>query len=63
MKNKKNSGSKTTKYVRIDNSTWIETDIWVPDDVARMQFLQKIELTKPTPYSGLLRPGDFAFNT
>jgi len=35
------------KYVRIDNSTWIEADVWVPDEVARMQFLQKMQLTRP----------------
>jgi hypothetical protein len=52
MKNKRNSGSKTTKFVRVDNSTWIETDIWVPDEVARIQFLQKVQLTKPVNYSG-----------
>jgi len=54
MKNKRNSGSKTTKFVRVDNSTWIETDIWVPDEVARIQFLQKVQLTKPVPYGGQL---------
>jgi hypothetical protein len=47
MKRKKPSNSKTTKFVRIDNSTWIEADIWVPDEVARIQFLQKMQLTKP----------------
>jgi len=47
MKNKKYNNSKDIKFVRIDNSTWIETDIWVPDEVARLQFLQKIRLIKP----------------
>jgi len=53
MKSKRYN-SKSTKFVRIDNSTWIEADIWIPDEVARMQFLQKIQLTRPTPYSGQL---------
>lgn len=57
MKNKRNNHSKNTKFVRIDNSTWIEAAIWVPDEVARMQFLQKIALTRPSPYAGQLRDG------
>lgn len=52
MKSKKTSNSKTTKFVRIDNSTWIEADIWVPDEVARIQFLQKMQLTKPGALAG-----------
>jgi|GEM_PF-1018533 len=60
MKNKRNAGAKTTKFVRVDNSTWIETDIWVPDDVARIQFLQKVQLTKPVPYSGKTGNDSFA---
>lgn len=55
MKNKRYAHSKNTKFVRVDNSTWIEADIWVPDEVARMQFLQKIQLTKPGAYSGQLK--------
>lgn len=47
MKARRYKNSKNTKYVRIDNSTWIEADVWVPDEVARMQFLQKMQLTKP----------------
>jgi hypothetical protein len=55
MKNKKYTNSKNTKFVRINNSTWIEADAWIPDEVARMQFLQKMELTKPSPYSGRIK--------
>jgi len=47
MKARRYKNSKNTKYVRIDNSTWIEADVWVPDEVARMQFLQKMQMTKP----------------
>jgi len=47
MKARKYTNSKNTKFVRIDNSTWIEADVWIPDEVARMQFLQKMQLTKP----------------
>ncbi|NLJ42635.1 MAG: hypothetical protein GX431_03190 [Bacteroidales bacterium] len=59
MKNKRNTGAKTTKFVRVDNSTWIETDIWVPDEVARIQFLQKVQLTKPGTFSGQPGNGNF----
>jgi hypothetical protein len=52
MKTRKYSNSKNTKFVRVDNSTWIEADVWIPDEVARMQFLQKLHLTKPGPYIG-----------
>jgi len=52
MKNKKTISSKKTKFVRINNSTWIEADAWIPDEVARLQFLQKMELTKPGQHSG-----------
>jgi hypothetical protein len=52
MKNKKYTNSKNTKFVRINNSTWIEADAWIPDEVARLQFLQKLELTKPIQHSG-----------
>jgi len=47
MKARRYKNSKNTKFVRIDNSTWIEANVWVPDEVARMQFLQKMQLTKP----------------
>jgi hypothetical protein len=60
MKTRKHNGHRTTKFVRIDNSTWIEADIWIPDEVARIQFLQKIQLTKPAPYSGQLKTDSFA---
>ncbi len=56
MKNRKNIKSKKdTKYVRINNSTWVEADTWIPDDVVRFQFLQKAELSKPTSYLGQLK--------
>jgi len=51
MKNKRNINSKNTKFVRIDNSTWIEADILVPDEVARLQFLQKMQLARPALFS------------
>jgi len=47
MKARRYKNSKNTKFVRIDNSTWIEADVWVPDEVAKMQFLQKMQVTKP----------------
>lgn len=49
MKTKNSHNSKNTKFVRIDNSTWIETPVWIPDDVARLQFLQKVQLAKQSP--------------
>jgi len=55
MRNRKFNNSKRTKFVRIDNSTWIEADVMIPDEVARMQFLQKIQLTKPSVYAGQLK--------
>jgi hypothetical protein len=55
MKNKRYSHSKNTKYVRIDNATWIEADVWIPDEVARTQFLQKMQLTKPSSYAGQIK--------
>ncbi len=55
MKTKKSSNSKNTKFVRIDNSTWIEADIWIPDEVARTQFLQKVHLTKPGSFTGQVK--------
>jgi hypothetical protein len=59
MKNKKYTHSKNTKFVRVNNSTWIEADVWIPDEVARMQFLQKIQLIKPDPESGQIRNDNF----
>jgi hypothetical protein len=55
MKTRKYTSSKNTKFVRIDNSTWIEADVWIPDEVARIQFLQKMQLTKPSPYQGQIK--------
>ncbi|MDP4223011.1 MAG: hypothetical protein Q8868_06825 [Bacteroidota bacterium] len=46
MKNKKNTSSKNIKFVRINNSTWIEAAAWIPDEVARIEFLQKMQLAK-----------------
>jgi hypothetical protein len=59
MRNKGYRHSKNTKYVRIDNSTWIEADVWIPDEVAKMQFLQKMQLTKPGPYAGQIKDDSF----
>ena len=28
------------------NSTWIEADVWIPDEVARTMYLQKLDTTK-----------------
>ncbi len=47
MNNKKETGSKNIKFVRINNSTWIEVAASIPDEVARIEFLQKMELAKP----------------
>ena len=58
MKARKYANSKNTKFVRIDNSTWIEADVWIPDEVARMQFLQKMQLTKPGPYMEQVKNGN-----
>ena len=56
MKAKRNTRVKgKTKFVKINNSTWIEIDIMIPDEVARMQFLQKVEMTKPATYLGQLK--------
>lgn len=52
MKNKRYNNSKSTKFVRVDNNTWIEADEWIPDEVARMQFLQRMQLAKPADFSG-----------
>jgi hypothetical protein len=63
MKTKRHIKAKSnTKFVRIDNFTWIETDAWLPDEVARMQFLQKLEKTKPTTYLGQLKDGVSVLN-
>ncbi|HBC78158.1 MAG TPA: hypothetical protein DEO60_14975 [Bacteroidales bacterium] len=58
MKARKYSNSKNTKFVRIDNSTWIEADVWIPDEVARMQFLQKMQLTKPGTFQVQAKNGN-----
>jgi hypothetical protein len=42
----KNKHSHKTKIVKIDNFTWIETGAWIPDEVAKAQFLQKLQLAK-----------------
>jgi len=56
MKNRRNIKSKgNTKFVKINNSTWIEIDAMIPDEVARIQFLQKTETTKPATYLGQLK--------
>ena len=55
MKNKKYTVSKNTKFVRVNNSTWIEADASIPDEVARVQFLQKMELIKPGTFSGHIK--------
>lgn len=52
------SNSKNTKFVRIDNSTWIETNKWIPDEVARLQFLQKMQLIKPGTFMGQVKTDD-----
>lgn len=52
------SKSKNTKFVRIDNATWIETNIWVPDEVARMQFLQKMQLIRPGAFMEQIKTDD-----
>lgn len=59
MKNRKHIHSKGTKFVRINNSTWIEADNLVPDEVARMQFLQKLHLVKQNSYSGQVKTDNF----
>lgn len=51
MKSRKSTHSKNTKFVRINNTTWIEADMLIPDEVARMQFLQKLYLVKPNSNS------------
>jgi len=56
MKNRRNIKSKgNTKFVKINNSTWIEIDAMIPDEVARIQFLQKTETTKTATYLGQLK--------
>ncbi|MFZ0280292.1 MAG: hypothetical protein WAL29_01475 [Bacteroidales bacterium] len=59
MKNKRFINSKSTKFVRVDNTTWIEADEWIPDEVARMQFLQRMQLTKPVDFSGQVKNDNF----
>jgi hypothetical protein len=60
MKNKKNTASKDIKFVRINNSTWIEAAVWIPDEVARIEFLQKMELAKPGSFPVNAGDGDQA---
>jgi hypothetical protein len=61
MKARKNIKPKTnTKFVRINNSTWIEADVWIPDEVARTLFLQKLETPRNSTYLGQLK--DFVSN-
>jgi hypothetical protein len=56
MKTRKNIREKgNTKYVRINNSTWIEADVWIPDEVARTMYLQKLDTTKSSTYLGQLK--------
>ena len=62
MKARKFTNSKNTKFVRIDNSTWIEADVWIPDEVARMQFLQKMQLTRPGSYLGQVKNDNLIVN-
>ncbi len=59
MKSKKYINSKSTKFVRVDNSTWIEADDWIPDEVAKMQFLQRMQLAKPVNYSGQVKNDNY----
>jgi hypothetical protein len=63
MKARKYANSKNIKFVRIDNSTWIEADVWIPDEVARMQFLQKMQLTKTGIYSGQVKNDNLIVST
>jgi len=61
MKARKNIRSKgNTKLVKINNSTWIETDVWIPDEVARTMYLQKMVTPKSSTYLGQLK--DFVSN-
>ncbi|MDY0098198.1 MAG: hypothetical protein RBR81_03280 [Bacteroidales bacterium] len=55
MKNKKFTNSRNTKFVRIDNSTWIEANVLVPDEVAKLQFLQKVQQVRPGLFSGQIK--------
>jgi hypothetical protein len=56
MKPRKNIKSKhNTKFVKINNSTWIEADVWIPDEVARTLYLQKLEMPKSSTYLGQLK--------
>ncbi|NSW94883.1 MAG: hypothetical protein HPY62_09290 [Bacteroidales bacterium] len=47
MKTRKLQNSRNTKFIRIDNNKWIETKVWVPDEVAKSQFYKKMQLIKP----------------
>jgi hypothetical protein len=56
MRTKKYIKSKSgTKFVKINNSTWIEIDVMIPDEEARLHFLQKMEITRPGTYLGQLK--------
>jgi hypothetical protein len=37
-----------TKYIRIDEKTFIEVDVNMPDETARELYLHKLTLNKPT---------------
>jgi len=64
MKAKRNIREKgKTKFVKINNSTWIEADISVPDEVARMHYYQKANHTHSTTYLGQLRDYVSSLNT
>ncbi|HQG76849.1 MAG TPA: hypothetical protein PLS58_05130 [Bacteroidales bacterium] len=63
MNNKRSNKPRNTKFVRIDNSTWIETDALVPDDVARMQFLQKVQLSRPGSFESQVKDNLFYLRT
>jgi hypothetical protein len=64
MKAKKNIREKgKTKFVKINNSTWIETDVSIPDEVARMHYYQKTNQTQPSTYLGQLRDYVSSLNT
>jgi hypothetical protein len=61
MKARKNIRPKgNTKLVKINNSTWIEADVWIPDEVARTMYLQKTVTPKSSTYLGQLK--DFVSN-
>ena len=56
MKTRKNIKARgKTKFVKVNNSTWIEIDAMIPDEVARIQFLQKAEMQHSGTYLGQLK--------